>query len=254
MKILLTGKVQSFADKKQTAALEVQRKSKEGLVAQVFYLKFNHDDTYQAFKAQYQVGDGVQVIGLLRQVQVPLLDRANKKPLQTPSGRDLRNVILSVEVREHRPSVVTDEADTVYAHGMVGIVDKPELRKSASGKSFVRMRVAYNHYKRHDEEEGQADFYDLVAFGGQADSLANMERGDRFLIDYGAVALTSYAMRDLTHSDGTPITRNGLEIAVREFSYLPRGGRAGRTGAAGSSATPASGYADEAEEMAAIPF
>jgi hypothetical protein len=52
--------------------------------------------------------------------------------------------------------------------------------------------------------------------------LNNLERGDKFLIDYGVPALDPYEMRDITHSDGTPVTRNGLEIALREFSYLPR--------------------------------
>ncbi|MDB5095800.1 MAG: hypothetical protein JWM80_221 [Cyanobacteria bacterium RYN_339] len=221
MKILLTGSVQSFADKKGTVVLEALRKAKDGPAVETFYLKFHSDESYQAFKGRYALGDGVQVIGLLRQVPVPIVDRVTKKPIQGSNGRDLRNSLLAVEVKEHK-AVQRDELDTLYAHGIVSIVEKRELAKSASGLSYLKARVAYNHYKRPDEEQGQADFYNLVCFGGQAESLDNLEKGQRFVIDYAVPSLDSYDMRDVAHSDGTPISRNGLELLVREFSFLPR--------------------------------
>lgn len=226
MKILLTGAVQSFADKKGTVVLECARKAKEGTATETFYLKFHSDDAYQTFKGRYALGDGVQVIGLLRQVQTPILDRVTKKPIQGTNGKDLRNSLLAVEVKEHKP-IKRDEFDTLYAHGLVGMVEKRELAQSASGLSYIKARVAYNHYKRPDEEQGQADFYSLVAFGGQAESLDNLEKGHRFVIDYAVPSLDAYEMRDVTHSDGTPVTRNGLELLLREFSYLPRNDRGG---------------------------
>jgi hypothetical protein len=222
MKILLTGSVQSFADKKETVVLESNRKAKEGPVLETFYLKFHTKDAYDAFKGRYKAGDHVQVIGLVRQVQTPLLDRKTKEPLKGDKGYELRNPLLAVEVREHKPALA-DEFDTIYAHGIVGIVDKKELKQSAGGLSYLRARVAYNHFKRQDEEQGQGDFYSIVAFGGQAESLDLLEKGDKFVIDFGVIALSPYEMRDLTHSDGTPVTRNGPEITVREFSFHPRG-------------------------------
>jgi hypothetical protein len=185
-------------------------------------LKFYNEDAYREFKGRYDVDAGVQVIGLLRQVQASLVDRVTKSPLVGTNGRDLRHALLSVEVKEHKAIQRQDEYDTLYAHGMVGIVEKKDLRQSGSGLSYLKLRVAYNHFKRPDEAEGQGDFYNLIAFGAQAESLNNLERGDKFLIDYGVPALDPYEMRDITHSDGTPVTRNGLEIALREFSYLPR--------------------------------
>ena len=221
MKILLTGSVQSFADKKGTVVLEVLRKTKEGPVAETFYLKFHQDEAYNEFKSRYVQGDGVQVIGLVRQIQTPLVDRETKKPLVGTNGRDLRNTLLAVEVREHK-KITRDETDTIYAHGLVGVVSKEEMRQSANGLAYVKLRVAYNHFKRPDETEGQADFYNLVAFGRQAESLDNMDKGDKFVIDYAALSHNSYEMRDMTHSDGTAISRNSPELVLREFSYLPR--------------------------------
>jgi hypothetical protein len=226
MKILLTGSVQSFADKKGTVVLESHRKAKEGPAMETFYLKFHNDEAYQAFKGRYALGDGVQVIGLLRQVQAPIVDRGTKKPIQGSNGKDLRNSLLAVEVKEHK-AVQRDEFDTLYAHGMVTVVEKRELGKSASGLSYLKARVVYNHYKRPDEDQGQADFYNLVAFGGQAESLDNLEKGHRFVIDYAIPSLDTYEVRDASHSDGTPVMRNGLEMVLREFTYLPRSIQAG---------------------------
>src|ERR1035437_1450000 len=163
MKILLTGAVQSFADKKGTAVLEAVRKAKEGPAKETFYLKFYSDEAYQAFKERYAVGDGVQVIGLLRQVQIPLVDCVTKTPLQGSNGRELRNSLLSVEVKEHKPAT-RDEFDTLYAHGLVTIVDKRDLAQSAGGKSYLKARVVYQHYKLPDEEQGIGDFYNVIAF------------------------------------------------------------------------------------------
>lgn len=221
MKILLTGAVQSFADKKGTVVLESTRKAKEGPVTETFYLKFHSDEAYQAFKGLYRLGSGVQVIGLVRQIQTPLVDRGTKKPIQGTTGKDLRNTLLAVEVKEHK-AVTRDEFDTLYVHGMVGIVEKRELRQSASGKNWIKLRVAYNHFKRPDEEKGQADFYDLVAFGNTATSLDNMEKGTRFLIDHAVPSLNPYEMKDIAHSDGTPVTRNSPELMLWDFSFLPR--------------------------------
>lgn len=222
MKILLTGAVQSFADKKSTVVLEVVRKTKDAPVAETWYLKFHSDEAYDEFKGRYVPGDGVQVIGLVRQIATPLLDRETKQPIVGTNGRELRNAVFAVEPREHK-KIVRDETDTIYAHGLVGVVAKEELRQSASGLAYVKLRVAYNHFKRPDEEEGQADFYNLVAFGRQAESIDNFEKGDKLLIDYAVMSLNSYEMRDLTHSDGTAITRNSPELVLREFSFLPRG-------------------------------
>lgn len=227
MKILLTGTIQSFADKKGTAVLEAKRRSKEGPQVETFYLKFHSDDAFREFKGRYALGAGVQVIGLLRQVQTPILDRATKKPLLGSNGRELRNALLAVEVKEHKPYQQVDEFDTIYVHGMVGMVDKKELRQSGSGMSYLKARVAYNHYKRPGEEEGQADFYSVVAFGSTAESLNNLDKGDKFIVDYGVIALDTYEMRDVFHSDSSPVSRNGLEIAIREFSYLPRSRQSG---------------------------
>ncbi|HEY9722990.1 MAG TPA: single-stranded DNA-binding protein [Oscillatoriaceae cyanobacterium] len=224
MKILLTGSVQSFADKKGTVVLESVRKAKEAPITETFYLKFHSDDAYQDFKSRYKAGDGVQVIGLVRQVQTPIIDRVTKKTIQGTHGKDLRNTLLAVEVKEHKPHT-RDEFDTLYAHGIVSVVKKEDLRQSGSGLPYLKLRVVFNHYKRPDEEEGQADFYNLVAFGGQAESLDGLDKGDRFVLDYGVIASSPYEMRDVAHSDGTAITRNGPELVLREFTYLPRANR-----------------------------
>lgn len=223
MKILLTGTVQRHLDKQHTATLVVSRRARDGHVAETLELRFSGDEAYRAFKERHAVGEGVQVTGLLRQAHAPLRDRATRKPLVGANGRELRLTSLAVEVREHRPFSRIEEGDTLYAHGLVGVVDRRDgLKHSSAGLPYLRMRVAYNHFKRRDEVEGQADFYDLVAFGQLAESLANLDKGDRFLIDQAIPGTSSYEMRDLTHSDGTPVARQTVELALREFTYLPR--------------------------------
>lgn len=226
MKILLTGAVQSFADKKGTVVLEATRKAKEGPITETFYLKFHNEDAYHDFKGRYTLGAGVQIIGLVRQVQTPVVDRVTKQPIQGMNGKDLRNALLAVEVKEHK-ALNRDEFDTLYAHGIVTMIEKKEMKETGNGLKYLKARVAYNHFKRADEEQGQGDYYNIIAFGGQAESLDNLDKGDRFVIDYGVLSANPYEMRDAAHSDGTAITRNAPEMVMREFSFLPRNRQTG---------------------------
>ncbi|MEB3284804.1 MAG: single-stranded DNA-binding protein [Candidatus Sericytochromatia bacterium] len=230
MKVSLSCSLQSFSDKRQAVICDLRRSSKEGPVIEVVMLRFAHQDSYKSFKNQHRTGDSVQVFGLLRQMQSFVVDPASRKPVKRSDGSEILEAGLAVEVREHRPIPRPEDTDHFWAFGIVGVVDKRDgLRVSAAGTSYLRMRVAYNHYKRANETEGQADFYDLIAFGGQAESLLNLEKGDRFLVDYALPASHTYAMRDLTFADGTPIKKSGLELRVREFTFLPRSRTESRT-------------------------
>lgn len=223
MKVFLTCTVQSFNDKRQVAVCDLRRRSKDGPVVEVLLLRFAHQEPYKEFKSRYAVNDSVQVFGLLRQLQALVVDPGTRKPVKRSNGTEILEATLAVEVHEHRSVVRPEDADNFWAFGIVGVVDKRDgLRHSANGVPYLKLRVAYNHYKRSNESEGQADFYDLVAFGGQAESLANLDKGDRFLVDHALPASNAYALRELTFADGTPVMRSSLELTLREFTFLPR--------------------------------
>lgn len=223
MKVFLTCSIQSFNDKRQVAVCDLRRRSKEGPVVEVVLLRFPHPEPYKEFKSRHAVGESVQVFGLLRQVQALIIDPGTRKPVKRSNGLEILEATLAVEVHEHRNVVRPEEADNFWAFGIVSIVDKRDgLRHSASGIPYLKLRVAYNHYKRSNETEGQADFYDLVAFGGQAESLNNLDKGDRFLVDHALPASNTYAVRELTFADGSPVMRTNLELMLREFTFLPR--------------------------------
>jgi hypothetical protein len=223
MKILLTGQVLHHHDDRAEVTLVAQRRTREGHSPETFTLKFGQAEGFREFRSRHTEGAHVQVVGLLRQVRHGLVDQATGQPLVGTSGKPLQQQVMAVEVREHRTHEPSKDGDTLYAHGLVGLVDKREgLKLSASGLPWLRVRVAYNHYKRAGEAEGQADFYDLVAFGQVAESLANLERGDRFIVDQAVPATSPYEARDVRHSDGATVMRQALELAVRDFTFLPR--------------------------------
>lgn len=224
MKIILTGTLSALSDAKLTAVVDSQRRTKEGTATETFYLKFRTDELYEEFKGHYAIGDGVLAQGLLRQVQTPILDKATRKALSGATGLELRNTLLAVEVREHRPTILA-ETDWLMAHGLVGIVDKKPLKQTASGLAYLQARVAFNHYKREGESQPQADFYNLVVYGPTAESLDNLEKGDRFVIDMAVPSNNPYPLKDTTFADGAPVVRNSPEFTLRDFSFLPRGHR-----------------------------
>ncbi|MEB3222280.1 MAG: hypothetical protein VKS61_09405 [Candidatus Sericytochromatia bacterium] len=223
MKLLLTGTVQHHHDDRHEATLKAMRRTRDGLSAEAFLLRFVSPDAYREFCGRHPQGAGVQVTGLVRQARTPLRDRATGSPLHGAGGNALHEQVLTLEVRESRSQEPPADGDLLYAHGMVGLVDKREgLKTSANGLPWLRVRVAYNHYKRPTEAEGQADYYDLVAFGPLAEGLAGLERGDRFIVDHAIPATSPYELREAAHSDGTPVTRRGLELTLKEFTFLPR--------------------------------
>ncbi|MEB3328879.1 MAG: hypothetical protein VKQ33_06570 [Candidatus Sericytochromatia bacterium] len=223
MRILLTGEVLQHLDDRGESTLIAQRRTRDGQTPETFTLRFSQPEAFRDFRTRHAAGTAVQIVGLLRQVRTTLLDQATGQPLVSTAGKPLQQQVLAVEVREHRTHERTQADDTLYAHGLVGLVDKREgLKLSASGLPWLRIRVAYNHYKRPGEAEGQADYYDLVAFGQVAEGLATLDRGDRLLVDQAVPATSPYEARDVRHSDGTTVMRHGLELTVRDFTFLPR--------------------------------
>ncbi|MEB3196059.1 MAG: hypothetical protein VKP62_02545 [Candidatus Sericytochromatia bacterium] len=223
MKIVLSGMLDTLNTKRQTATLTVRRRGKDAPQSDSVQLRFHSPEAFTAFASRHTKGTHLLLTGLLRLQQVPLLDPATRAPVTGSQGKEVTQPQLSLEVREARRVEWHDEGDLLYAHGLVSVVDTREgLRQSAAGLPYLRVRVAYNHFKRPHESEAQADFYDLVAFGGTAESLANLEKGERFLLEHAIPTTHSYALRDLSLADGSPVMRQGIELTLREFSYLPR--------------------------------
>ena len=117
----------------------------------------------------------------------------------------------------------------------------PELRHLASGDPLCNLRIAVNSRAR-DESGNWSDrpnFFDVVVFGRQAESVSNyMSKGRRIGID------GSLTWREWEAKDGSG-KRQSVEIRARDVYFLDSRGEGGDGGGQGSgwSSPPASGQA-----------
>jgi single-strand DNA-binding protein len=117
----------------------------------------------------------------------------------------------------------------------------PELRHTASGDPLCNMRIAVNSRAR-DESGNWGDrpnFFDVVVFGRQAESVAQyMSKGRRIGVD------GSLSWREWESQDGGK--RQTVEVRARDIFFLDSrgdgdGGGGHQQGGGWSSPAPASG-------------
>lgn len=115
----------------------------------------------------------------------------------------------------------------------------PELRHLASGDPLCNMRIAVNSRAR--DESGnwndRPNFFDVVVFGRQAESVSNyMSKGRRVGVD------GSLSWREWEAKDGGK--RQSVEVRARDVYFLDSRGEGGGDGggqAGGWSSPPATG-------------
>ncbi|MDZ7343126.1 MAG: single-stranded DNA-binding protein [candidate division KSB1 bacterium] len=89
----------------------------------------------------------------------------------------------------------------------------PELRSTSSGERLCRFTLA-SHYavKTADGWAEKANFFDVVAWGRQAETLSRyLKRGERLLVD-GELRHSSWEHEGKRH--------NRVEIVLKRFSFM----------------------------------
>lgn len=97
-------------------------------------------------------------------------------------------------------------------HIIGNLTDKPELRYTPDGKAYARFSVAVANRKFNRAtnawEDGLTDFCRCVAFGNEAEGLANIDKGVR------VVLLGDWKPNEYTDKEG--ILRKEREFVVKD--------------------------------------
>lgn len=92
------------------------------------------------------------------------------------------------------------------------LTDKPELRYTPAGKGYARFSVAVSHRKLNQAtntwEDGLTDFVRCVAFGNEAEGIANLDKGTR------VVLLGDWRPNEYTDKEG--IVRKDREFVMKD--------------------------------------
>ena len=91
----------------------------------------------------------------------------------------------------------------------------PELRISANGKPYLRVRLAVTPFVSGADQESDASFYDVVAFGGLAEHAAkSLHKGDRVVV-VGTGKHNTWTGRDGQERTTKEIVADGLGPDLR---------------------------------------
>ena len=98
------------------------------------------------------------------------------------------------------------------------IVAQPEIKFAASGKAVAKARLAENHRGKNPQtgewEDQGTSWRNLVAFGAQAEKLAEVPKGSPLVV-IGRESARAYT------KDGEE--RQWIEVAIDSFGIAPRG-------------------------------
>jgi single-strand DNA-binding protein len=91
----------------------------------------------------------------------------------------------------------------------------PELRSSAAGKPYLRVRLAVKPFVSGADQETETLFYDVVAFGSLAEHAAkSLHKGDRVVV-IGTGKRNTWTGRDGHERTTNEIVANGLGPDLR---------------------------------------
>ena len=91
----------------------------------------------------------------------------------------------------------------------------PELRTSAAGKPYLRVRLAVKPFVSGADQETETLFYDVVAFGSLAEHTAkSLHKGDRVVV-IGTGKRNTWTGRDGHERTTNEIVANGLGPDLR---------------------------------------
>jgi single-strand DNA-binding protein len=96
----------------------------------------------------------------------------------------------------------------------------PELRTSAAGKPYLRVRLAVKPFVSGADQEPETLFYDVVAFGSLAEHTAkSLHKGDRVVV-VGTGKRNTWTGRDGHELTTNEIVADGLGPDLR-FASIP---------------------------------
>lgn len=101
---------------------------------------------------------------------------------------------------------MTTTSEPIIDAGFVGkLTDDPTLHFSASGVAYLRGRIGVRPYVPKGDPAPETDYYDLVAFGGLAEHVAEVcRKGDRVVVS-GRIEHSTW-----TGNDGQERTTQGI--------------------------------------------
>lgn len=106
----------------------------------------------------------------------------------------------------------TDTPDT----GIVGnLASPPEVRRSASGVSYLRCRLSVHRYVPKGAPKPEPEYIDLTCFGGLAENVAaNLHQGDRVVVS-GRLEHGTWTGRDGIERSTSGIVAQGVGLDLR---------------------------------------
>ena len=106
------------------------------------------------------------------------------------------------------------------------LVADPELRTTTSGINMARFRIACDRNFARQGEQRQADFFDVVAWRGQADFVCKyFQKGSLIVID-GSIQTRQYQDKNGNNRTAVEIVANNINFAGPKNSSGSTGGGA----------------------------
>lgn len=100
--------------------------------------------------------------------------------------------------------------------GVVGNCETaPELRESATGKSFCTFLLAVKPWIKDAPEQPAAEMYKVTAFGSLASHVAeSVRKGSRVVVS-GTFEIENWTSKDGTERSSNKILANGIGLDLR---------------------------------------
>ena len=106
------------------------------------------------------------------------------------------------------------------------LVADPELRTTTSGINMARFRIACDRNFARQGEQRQADFFDVVAWRGQADFVCKyFQKGSLIVID-GSIQTRQYQDKNGSNRTAVEIVANNVHFAGSKNANGGTGGGA----------------------------
>ena len=119
------------------------------------------------------------------------------------------------------------------------LVADPELRTTTSGINMARFRIACDRNFARQGEQRQADFFDVVAWRGQADFVCKyFQKGSLIVID-GSIQTRQYQDKNGNNRTAVEIVANNINFAGPKNSSGSTGGGASYGSQPSQNAQPA---------------
>ena len=93
------------------------------------------------------------------------------------------------------------------------LVADPELRTTTSGINMARFRIACDRNFARQGEQRQADFFDVVAWRGQADFVCKYFQNGSLIVIDGSIQTRQYQDKNGSNRPAVEIVANNIKFA-----------------------------------------